>query len=135
MKPAMGVVVLAVIAVCIGVFVGREKSRNRGDATAVNTQGSGVESPNFIRVGRLSFATSRSKQDRPYLTYRSETNAPETTVELSLDDKSLCVTANGSAPCLAMSVQLHIPFGGKQASVEATEKDGIITVRVLRILT
>ena len=89
---------------------------------------------NFVQTGVLVFPKSGMGQDAPYLSYRSSPGAPETVVELTLNAESLCITPTGSLPCMAMSVQYHLPFGGKRAKVEAVEKETVIIVRTLRIL-
>lgn len=92
-----------------------------------------TEPTNFVEDGFLSFDSTGNKQDTPYFSYKTDLLAPTTTVELTMDESSVCVTRGGALPCLAMSVLWHVPFGGKRAVVEAYETLGEVRVRVLRM--
>ncbi|MDO8564382.1 MAG: hypothetical protein Q7R88_00095 [bacterium] len=90
------------------------------------------EQINFVREGILEFATSTG-QDIPYFSYPNF-GGPTTTMELLLNEESMCATPTGSAPCMTMSALYHIPFGGKRARVEAVEKEARVLVRQIVIL-
>jgi hypothetical protein len=85
----------------------------------------------FVRVGYLSFDAPGNKQDTPYLVYE-EPGAPALTRELVFDAHSYCVTGSGGLPCVAMSVQYSVAFGGTRALIDGNlQEDGRVLVRKL----
>lgn len=93
------------------------------------------EKTNFVQEGILEFPRANEQgQDTPYLSYVSSTGAPTTTIELPISEKTVCATRTGALPCMAMSVQYSVAFGGKRAVVEGIEKEARLDVRVIRVI-
>lgn len=87
----------------------------------------------FVRVGNLSFDAPGNRQDTPYLVYE-EPGAPALTRELVLDEHSYCAASSGGLPCMAMSVQFSVAFGGKRALIDGyLLEDGRVLVRKLYV--
>jgi hypothetical protein len=92
------------------------------------------EPTNFVKVGTLVFPNAQpTGQDTMYLSYPNP-GGPITTIELTLDEQSICASPSGALPCIAMSVQYHMVFANKLASVEAIEKEARVVVRKLTVL-
>lgn len=93
-----------------------------------------IEEPtNFLKAGVIVFNNPGLKENTPYLIYEAP-GQPALTMELSLDGLSVCAAQNGATPCIAMSVTLDVPFGGKRAIIEGIERDGVVIVRKLQRL-
>jgi hypothetical protein len=92
------------------------------------------EATNFVKVGTLVFPNAQpTGQDTIYFSYPNP-GGPTTTLELTLDEQSICASPSGALPCIAMSVQYHMVFANKRASVEAIEKEARVVVRKLTVL-
>lgn len=84
----------------------------------------------FSETGTFTFSTSPEDPAAPTLVYK-ETQAKK----LVFDELSFCATANGSTPCMAMSVTLDKPFGGKQVSIEGNlQGESEVLVRKLQLI-
>ncbi len=120
-----------IIAIGIGILMALDVF---GAPVSAPLQVQTTEPTDFLEVGTLTFNTPGLQQDTMHLVYEKP-GAPALTRELVLDEMSFCVAENGATPCMAMSVQFHIPFDGKRAMVEGTaQSDGTILVRKLRVL-
>jgi len=90
------------------------------------------EPTNFAKTGVIIFNTPGLKPNVPYLIYE-EPGSPALTKELVFDPLSVCAAENGSTECIAMSVTLDVPFGGKRATIEGIKQaDDTILVRKLQ---
>lgn len=119
-------------AIALALLLGGLFLLQRGSKEPILPSSNVPERTNFVEIGTLTFSSSGG-QDVPYLQYGAP-GAPVTTTQLTLDEESICATPTGALPCMAMSVQYSLVFGGKRAIVEAVEKETVIRVKKLRIL-
>jgi len=54
---------------------------------------------------------------------------------LYIDELSICSSATGAIPCVAMSISFDVAFGGKKAVVEGIQREDGILLRKLYILS
>lgn len=121
---------LLVLAVFVGAAVALSPDKKEPQVNNIE-----YEATNFVQKGTLVFPNKENRgQDTPYLSYVSSPGLPTTTIELPIDEETVCATPTGALPCMAMSVQYSIPFEGKTAVVEAVEKDAKLAVKVIRVI-
>lgn len=86
-----------------------------------------------VRVGTVTFDTPGLKQDTLYLVYE-EPGKPAVTKQLIIDEHSYCNIGSGGLPCMMMSVQYSMAFGGKRALIDGNAAGEAIVVRRIRVL-
>lgn len=93
----------------------------------------GAVATDYVAYGTIEFRGESIHGGTPFLI--TESAAATTSVQLLLDAESICAAPNGALPCMAMSVTLDMPYGGKNAVVEGIRQpDGSVLVRRMRAL-
>jgi hypothetical protein len=99
--------------------------------TAKLDQESDDQPSKFIKTGIVVFRGEGVPQPTPYFTYE-EPGKPALTKQLVFDAYSMCGSQTHEIACMAMSVTLDIPFGGKRVRLEGIpQEDGTVLIRRL----
>ena len=126
---AILVAAVLVAAVAWGSFLRKDHAPTGAVSAGLNAQPT-----DFVQVGTLMVDSPAAQQGTIQFAY-GEPGAPTTTKRLVLDELSVCATATGALPCVAMSVTFDAPFDGRRAIVEGIEQpDGAVLARKLRRL-
>jgi len=86
----------------------------------------------FAEIGNFVInIPSEDESDLPRIVYE-EPGAPALTKKLVFDELSVCQSENRAVMCVAMSVTLDIPFGGKRVLVEGVRQaeDKVLVRRI-----
>lgn len=126
--PKIIVVLVGISIVGALVFLYRDSitgsSRSPIAVTSVST--------NFVEAGILHFPRPESGQAKG--TFEFSENGATTTLDLEMDEMSVCATPTGAVPCMAMSVTFDVPFNNRRAMVEGERKGNTILIRKVRVL-
>lgn len=86
------------------------------------------ETVNFTKTGVATFNNPGQPMSEAVLVYE-EPGSPALTRILVFGAESMCASGGGELPCMAMSVTLDMPFGGKRVYVEGVDNGTQVLVR------
>lgn len=86
----------------------------------------------FAAVGTIAALSPVSSQTIMQISYPE--NGAIVTTELRLDELSVCGGTGGALPCIAISANWDLPFGGKRVLVEGVREGGGVLLRKLWVL-
>lgn len=129
------IIPFVIVVLLLGVGIGL---MNRGETLNGEKEGSESEivfsePTNFSKIGTIVFNNPGLKPNTPYLVYE-EPGSPALSALLLFDPISVCSFENGATPCIAMSVTLDLPLGGKRTVVEGTKNENTVLVRKIQVL-
>jgi hypothetical protein len=122
-KQIVAIIVLTVILVLLLPYVKKSETPAIEESQEIN----------FVQEGVLTFEPTGA-QDKPYFNYKSSPEAPTTTMEILIDETTICASPTGSLPCMALSSLYSNFFGERRVRLEAVEKEARVTAKSLTIL-